>query len=43
MVLTYLAQATHSLVPPDALEPTVKAIANNFVSDRSSPESMAVG
>jgi protein SDA1 len=30
-------------VPPDALEPCIKALANGFVSDRSSPEVMAVG
>lgn len=43
LVLTYLAQATHPLVPPDTLESVLKTIANNFVSDRSSVETMAVG
>ena len=43
LVLTYTAQATHDLVPSDAIEPLVLAIANNFVTERSSPESVAVG
>ncbi|KAI8978373.1 SDA1-domain-containing protein [Pilobolus umbonatus] len=43
MVLVCAAQASHALVPPDVLEPVVKAIANNFVTDRVSNEVMAVG
>ncbi len=43
LLLTYVAQAAHDLVPPDALEPVLKAIANSFVHERSSPESIAVG
>ncbi|KAI8575368.1 hypothetical protein K450DRAFT_262117 [Umbelopsis ramanniana AG] len=43
MVLVSAAQATHSLVPPDVLEPVLKAIANNFVTDRVSNEVMAAG
>lgn len=43
MVLVSSAQASHSLVPPDALEPVLRAIANNFVTDRASNEVMAVG
>lgn len=43
MVLVSTAQATHALVPPDVLEPVLKAIANNFVTDRTSNEVMAVG
>lgn len=42
-VLAYLAQASHDMVPPDDIRPTLRAIADNFVSDRSSPEVMAVG
>ncbi|CEO97306.1 unnamed protein product (mitochondrion) [Plasmodiophora brassicae] len=42
-VMSFLVQSCHSKVPPDVLEPIVKAIADQFVSDRSSPESMAVG
>lgn len=43
MVLVCAAQATHALVPPDVLEPVLKAIANNFVTDRVANEVMAVG
>ncbi|CAO3587363.1 unnamed protein product [Absidia cylindrospora] len=43
MVIVSTAQATHALVPPDVLEPVLKAIANNFVTDRTSNEVMAVG
>lgn len=43
MVLVSAAQATHALVPPDVLEPVLKAIANNFVTDRVSNEVMAAG
>lgn len=42
-VLTFLAQATHDLIPSDVLESVLMTIANNFVAERSSPESMAVG
>mmetsp|Transcript_42968 Transcript_42968/g.69241 ORF Transcript_42968/g.69241 Transcript_42968/m.69241 type:complete len:612 (+) Transcript_42968:2-1837(+) len=42
-ILAYLAQASHSLVPPEDLEPVIRSLADNFVSDRSSPEVMAVG
>ncbi|KAI8092331.1 SDA1-domain-containing protein [Gilbertella persicaria] len=43
MVLVCAAQSTHALVPPDVLEPVLKAIANNFVTDRVANEVMAVG
>ncbi|KAI8148549.1 SDA1-domain-containing protein [Fennellomyces sp. T-0311] len=43
MVFVAAAQSSHPLVPPDALEPVVKAIANNFVTDRVANEVMAVG
>ncbi|KAG2176146.1 hypothetical protein INT43_005379 [Umbelopsis isabellina] len=43
MVLVSAAQATHSFVPPDVLEPVLRAIANNFVTDRVSNEVMAAG
>ena len=42
-LLTYAAQACHSLVPPDSVEPLVRAIVNNFVTERNSTEVMAVG
>ncbi|KAI8381544.1 SDA1-domain-containing protein [Radiomyces spectabilis] len=43
MVLVAAAQASHALVPPDVLEPVLKAIANQFITDRVSNEVMAVG
>lgn len=42
-LLQYMAQASHDLVPPDVIEPLVKIIANNFVTERNSNEVMAVG
>ena len=41
--LACLAQATHSLVPPDAIEPLVVKIANEFVSEASASEVAAAG
>ena len=41
--LACLAQATHSLVPPDALEPLVQKIANEFVSEASASEIASAG
>ena len=43
VILTYLAQATHRLVPPDVLRPLVLTLAGHFVTDRSSAEVMMVG
>ncbi|KAK4505173.1 hypothetical protein PRZ48_003136 [Zasmidium cellare] len=41
--LAYLAQATHSLVPPDVLEPLVQKIANEFVSEAAAAEVASAG
>ena len=41
--LASLAQATHSLVPPDILEPLVQKIANEFVSEASASEVASAG
>lgn len=41
--LASLAQATHSLVPPDAVEPLVQKIANEFVSEASASEVASAG
>lgn len=41
--LASLAQATHNLVPPDALEPLVQKIANEFVSEASASEVASAG
>ena len=42
-LLLFSAQAAHEMVPPDCLEPVLKAIINNFVTERNSSEVMAVG
>jgi protein SDA1 len=42
-LLQFSAQAAHEMVPPDCLEPVLKAIINNFVTERNSSEVMAVG
>ena len=39
----FLFQAAHELVPPDAIEPVLRAIVNNFVTERNSSEVMAIG
>ncbi|RMZ92551.1 hypothetical protein DV736_g232, partial [Chaetothyriales sp. CBS 134916] len=41
--LASLAQATHSLVPPDIIEPLVQKIANEFVSEAAAGEVAAAG
>ncbi|KIM96371.1 hypothetical protein OIDMADRAFT_183164 [Oidiodendron maius Zn] len=41
--LASLAQATHKLVPPDALEPLIHKIANEFVSEASASEVASAG
>merc|ERR1711981_255869 len=37
------AHSAHELVPPDCMEPVVRAIVNNFVTERNSGEVMAIG
>lgn len=41
--LASLAQSTHSLVPPDALQPLIQKIANEFVSEASAAEVASAG
>lgn len=41
--LASLAQASHELVPPDALEPLIQKIANEFVSEASAAEVASAG
>ncbi|KAI9138407.1 SDA1-domain-containing protein [Paraphysoderma sedebokerense] len=43
LVLVYLAQASHDLVPPEHISPVVRCIADNFVNESSSAEVMAAG
>lgn len=42
-LLQFMAQASHELVPPDAIEPLLKTIANNFVTERNTSDVMAIG
>ncbi len=42
-MLACLVQSCHALVPPDEMIIIVKTIANNFVTERNSNETMAVG
>ncbi|KAJ3000775.1 Protein SDA1 [Globomyces sp. JEL0801] len=42
-ILAYLAQASHDLIPPDALENTVRAVADNFVWSNCASEVIAAG
>ncbi|KAK2053780.1 SDA1-domain-containing protein [Colletotrichum caudatum] len=41
--LASLAQGTHNLVPPDAVEPLIQKIANEFVSEAAAAEVAAAG
>lgn len=42
-ILQFSAQAAHELVPPEVMEPVLRTIVNNFVSERNSSDVMAVG
>lgn len=42
-LLQFVAQASHELVPPDVLEPVLKTLVNNFVTERNSADVMAIG
>ncbi|CAB3224123.1 unnamed protein product [Arctia plantaginis] len=42
-ILLFAAQASHELVPPEVIEPVMKAIANNFITERNTTDVMAVG
>ncbi|KAI9101436.1 hypothetical protein K1719_023918 [Acacia pycnantha] len=42
-LLAAAVQASHDMVPPDAVEPLFKQIVNQFVHDRSRPEAITVG
>ncbi|KAL3649829.1 hypothetical protein CASFOL_006232 [Castilleja foliolosa] len=42
-LLAAAVQACHDMVPPDAVEPLFKQIVNQFVHDKSRPESISVG
>lgn len=38
-----MAQASHELVPPDVMQPVLKTLVNNFVTERNSADVMAIG
>ena len=42
-LLALSTACVHSMIPPDAVEPLIKAIANRFVNDRSEPDSITIG
>lgn len=42
-ILQFAAQASHELVPNDVIEPILKIIANNFITERNSSDVMAIG
>jgi protein SDA1 len=42
-ILSYLAEATHELVPFEDLRPLVNTICHNFITERNSNEAIAVG
>lgn len=42
-MLQYAAQSCHKLVPSNEIEPVVKAITYNFVTDKNSTEAITVG
>lgn len=43
MILAYLAQSSHELVPPDALETVIRAIADNFIWSNCASEVITAG
>ena len=43
LILAITAQATHDLVPPDAIEPIIRAIIDNFVTDAFASEVISAG
>lgn len=42
-LLALSTMCIHKMVPPDAVEPLVKAIANHFITDRATPDAITVG
>ncbi|KAI4471869.1 hsda/sda1-related [Holotrichia oblita] len=42
-ILQFAAQASHELIPSDILEPVLKTLANNFITERNSSDVMAIG
>lgn len=42
-ILQFVAQASHELVPGEVVEPVLKSVANNFITERNSSDVMAIG
>lgn len=42
-LLKFVAQASHELLPPDVMQPVLKTLVNNFVTERNSSDAMAIG
>lgn len=42
-ILLFAAWSAHELIPPEIIEPVIKTLVNNFVTERNSGEVMAVG
>lgn len=42
-ILQFAAQAAHPLVPGEMIEPILKTLANNFITERNSSDVMAIG
>lgn len=42
-MMQFVAQASHDFIPPDVLEPVLRTLVNNFVSERNSSDVMAIG
>ncbi len=42
-ILAYTAQASHEMIPPDAIEPVVQAIANNFIWSNAANQVVVAG
>ncbi|KAF9579986.1 Protein SDA1 [Lunasporangiospora selenospora] len=42
-IIAITAQASHDLVPPDVIEPIIRTLANNFVTEHCAAEVMAAG
>ena len=42
-MLASLAEACHLLIPPEDLDPIIKHIIDNFISERNKEEAMVMG
>lgn len=42
-IMQFAAQSSHELVPPEVIEPMVKTLVNNFVTERNSSDAIAMG